>query len=105
MSTKDGALIEKMLEAYYRSNLVQWHEFSLNSLQKESIRRDMRAALAVARKAILEEAAQVAETLKTLKVWLPTGGKPGEGESEHTTIHGIEIAAAIRSLFEQEHTP
>ena len=43
-----------------------------------------------------EACAKIAETLKTLRVWLPTleGGK---GEDEHTTIHGEEIAAIIRA--------
>lgn len=61
MTTKDDALIEAMLDEYHRSNAVQWKDVSLTSLQKESVRMDMRAALKVARKAILEEAATIAD--------------------------------------------
>ena len=51
-------------------------------------------------------AADKARTLKTLRVWLPTGDKPGEGEAEHVTIHGIEIAEAIEArLSEMDRQP
>ena len=51
-------------------------------------------------------AADKARTLKTLRVWLPTGDKPGEGETEHVTIHGIEIAEAIEArLSEMDRQP
>lgn len=60
----------------------------------------MQAALQhVAGEATLSEraaCASLAETLKTLKASLPTGAK-GEHETEHTTVHGEEIAAAIRA--------
>jgi hypothetical protein len=49
------------------------------------------------RNAVLEEAAQVAENLKTLEAWLPVN-EDGTGEDRHTTIHGEKIASAIRSL-------
>ena len=49
-----------------------------------------------------EACAALAESLKTLRVWLPTGDAPGQGEAEHTTIHGKEIAAAIRERTAKE---
>lgn len=54
------------------------------------------SALTSARQSEREECAKIAETLKTLKAWLPTGDN-GEGESEHATIHGEAIASSIRS--------
>lgn len=54
MSTKDDALIEKMARAVdpdlFGDKIAKWES------DRESVRRDMRAALAVARMATLEEA-------------------------------------------------
>jgi hypothetical protein len=49
------------------------------------------------RQEAFEEAARIAETLKTLDAWLPTGPGRGEGEQHHATVHGVKIAAAIRA--------
>lgn len=54
---------------------------------------------AAVRSAVLAEreaCAKIAETLRTLKAALPIG-QNGEFENEHVTVHGIEIAAAIRA--------
>ncbi len=45
----------------------------------------------------IQDSAAVAETAKTLRVWLPTN-PDGTGESEHTSVHGQEIAGIIRAL-------
>lgn len=47
----------------------------------------------------VEAAAKIAETLKTLECWLPTGDEPGVGEHLHATVHGAKIAAEIRKLI------
>lgn len=71
--------------------------------EREYVRGVARAALAAmpdGREAALEEAAKVAETLRTLDATLPTGPN-GEWEQKHVTKHGVQIAAAIRSLKAQ----
>lgn len=53
---------------------------------------DIKTAVAAER----EACAKIAESLRTLKAALPTGPN-GQSENAHVTIHGIEIAAAIRA--------
>ena len=49
----------------------------------------------------LKEAAQEAETLKTLHAWLQTGDAPEGGAYEHATIHGKKISDHLLALAEQ----
>lgn len=58
---------------------------------------DIETVIATVRRQALEEAAKVAETLRTLDAALPTGPN-GEWEYKHATKHGEQIAAAIRAL-------
>ncbi len=85
MSTKDDALISRMLFGYFG-----------DPNQGTEARQRMSAALRIARKAILEEAAQINDDQCRI-----IGARPG------SSIHSALTGAADRMRFraEQEHSP
>ena len=73
------------------------HEDALEAARAEGLREGLREGL--------KWASDKARTLKTLRVWLPTGND-GDGEVEHVTKHGVEIAEAIDArLSEMDRQP
>jgi len=86
MSTKDDALIEKMGKTYWEHLYPEGDD---EDDELEHCRTQMRAVLAVARKAILEDA-EMAILDKTAKLYA------------HAKAPYLECADVVRSLIEQE---
>lgn len=93
MTTKDDALIEAMAIAAHEALNGPFDMLSIEG--KNAARCEMRAALAVARKAILEEAASVADESARLF---------GDCNPIECAV-SEDIAAAIRALANTETKP
>lgn len=83
-----------------RAKIISWR-WTDNVVERDKLAADIVALVKAERQDAFEDAAKIAETAKTLRVWLPTGPN-GTGESEHPTIHGAEIAFIIRAFAAKE---
>lgn len=73
---------QKLIASYHGGEIGDWP--------------DLAKAIDAAIEAEREACAELASTLPTMKASLPVGPN-GEHKTEHVTVHGIVIAAAIRA--------